>query len=168
MASKSPGKAAKRKDQFRDDGDDDDRKSDAGSVGSARSNRSNASKKGSLSKGASALASRVRSSLFGSGKRSKSKDRQQQGDEDARSGASSREGTRIEIGYYGKRTDARDRSSEDPRRHSIPRASVTPTRGGSRAGTPTTTEQHEDGGTPTVPPRPRSKLRKKSLERELG
>ena len=33
------------------------------------------------------------------------------------------QGSRVEVGYHGPRTDARDRSSEDPRRHRIPRAS---------------------------------------------
>ena len=34
--------------------------------------------------------------------------------------------SRVEVGYHGPRTDARDRSSEDPRRHRIPRASLSP------------------------------------------
>ena len=33
---------------------------------------------------------------------------------------------RVQVGYHGPRTDARDRSSEDPRRHRIPRASLSP------------------------------------------
>ena len=32
----------------------------------------------------------------------------------------------METAYHGKKSDARDRSSEDPRRHTIPRASVSP------------------------------------------
>ena len=32
----------------------------------------------------------------------------------------------MEAAYHGKKSDARDRSSEDPRRHTIPRASVSP------------------------------------------
>ena len=35
--------------------------------------------------------------------------------------------SRVEVGYHGPRTDARDRSSEDPRHHRIPRASLSPT-----------------------------------------
>ena len=40
--------------------------------------------------------------------------------------------SRVGAGYHGPRTDARDRSSEDPVRHRIPRASLSPpgTRGG--------------------------------------
>ena len=38
----------------------------------------------------------------------------------------SSEYSRIEIAYHGKRTDARDRSSEDPIRHTLPRATLTP------------------------------------------
>ena len=34
--------------------------------------------------------------------------------------------SRLSAGYHGPRTDARDRSSEDPRRHRIPRASLSP------------------------------------------
>ena len=34
--------------------------------------------------------------------------------------------SRVSAGYHGPRTDARDRSSEDPRRHRIPRASLSP------------------------------------------
>jgi hypothetical protein len=34
--------------------------------------------------------------------------------------------SRIEIAYHGKRTDARDRSSEDPARHTLPRAVLSP------------------------------------------
>ena len=37
-----------------------------------------------------------------------------------------RSATRVETAYHGKRTDARDRSSEDPKRHRIPRASLSP------------------------------------------
>ena len=37
-----------------------------------------------------------------------------------------RSGTRVETAYHGKRADARDRSSEDPKRHRIPRASLSP------------------------------------------
>ena len=36
----------------------------------------------------------------------------------------SSEFSRIEIAYHGKRTDARDRSSEDPIRHTLPRANL--------------------------------------------
>jgi len=36
----------------------------------------------------------------------------------------STEFSRIEIAYHGKRTDARDRSSEDPIRHTLPRANL--------------------------------------------
>ena len=36
----------------------------------------------------------------------------------------SSEYSRIEIAYHGKRTDARDRSSEDPVRHTLPRAAL--------------------------------------------
>ena len=40
--------------------------------------------------------------------------------------------TRMEAAYHGKKSDARDRSSEDPRRHTIPRAraGVSPVGGG--------------------------------------
>jgi len=38
----------------------------------------------------------------------------------------SSEYSRIEIAYHGKRTDARDRSSEDPIRHTLPRVALTP------------------------------------------
>ena len=34
--------------------------------------------------------------------------------------------SRVGAGYHGPRADARDRSSEDPRRHRIPRASLSP------------------------------------------
>ena len=37
-----------------------------------------------------------------------------------------RSATRVETAYHGKRADARDRSSEDPKRHRIPRASLSP------------------------------------------
>ena len=36
--------------------------------------------------------------------------------------------SRVELAYHGPRSDARDRSSEDPRRHRIPRASLSPAR----------------------------------------
>ena len=38
----------------------------------------------------------------------------------------SSEFSRIEIAYHGKRTDARDRSSEDPIRHTLPRVNLPP------------------------------------------
>jgi len=36
--------------------------------------------------------------------------------------------SRVDVGYHSKRTDARDRSSEDPSRHTLPRANLSPKR----------------------------------------
>ena len=47
---------------------------------------------------------------------------------------------RVQVGYHGPRSDARDRSSEDPRRHRIPRASLSPT------SSPLTVSGEEDWG----------------------
>ncbi len=124
MASKSPGKQKKKK------GGDDEAMEDTAA------NKS-------LSKGASNLAQRVVGSLFRS--------RSRVGDNSAEKKKIS--STRLEAAYYGKRSDARDRSSEDPRRHQIPRAS-----------SPRGVVQEGEEDPPTA--KPRVKLRKKSMERE--
>ena len=90
-------------------------------------------------------------SVFGKSRRSGRKNKEEARDSDS-SHPSVGSASRVEVAYYGKRTDARDRSSEDPRRHRIPRA---------KSGSPEPTA-------PKPPVRTRSKLRKKSLERELG
>jgi hypothetical protein len=76
--------------------------------------------------------------------------------------------TRMETAYHGKRTDARDRSSEDPRRHRIPRASVTPPKVDvlSSEGE----EEVKDAAAAAADNgKPRPKLRrKKSLEKTAG
>lgn len=107
-----------------------DNKSDAGSVGST----------GKSSGIAGFLGSVFRS------RKSKSKERKKESGE-----------SRVEVAYHGKRADARDRSSEDPKRHTIPRAVVP-------KGDQLTSD---DDKTPVTPSRSKSKLRKKSLEREM-
>ena len=62
--------------------------------------------------------------------------------------------SRVELAYHGPRTDARDRSSEDPRRHRIPRASLSPApspitvmaEGGGGDSDPEWAEPDEEGG----------------------
>ena len=64
--------------------------------------------------------------VFGGGGRRRDQRSSSRGKESVVSsggGASVSGGSRVEVGYHGPRTDARDRSSEDPRRHRIPRAS---------------------------------------------
>ena len=53
--------------------------------------------------------------------------------------------SRVGAGYHGPRTDARDRSSEDPRRHRIPRASLSPP--GERGGALTNQRPGSEAGT---------------------
>jgi len=124
-----------------------DGESDAGSEGGVK-------KTSTLSRGASNLAQKV-GSLFGARGRKSTSSTAEESTKSRRKSPAEK-GTRVEIGYYGKRTDARDRSSEDPRRHAIPRATVTPTK--SRSPTPMDQDESE--------PRPRVKLRKRSMERE--
>ena len=132
MASKSPGRK-------RDNSET--RRNVAGSLSRA------ASRLGSLFSGSSSSAAGSRRT------RKKSKDRKD-GDKQEEVSPST---TRLEVAYYGKRTDARDRSSEDPRRHAIPRATLTPS--------PPPRGDLESSSDDT---RRKSKLRKKSLEREMG
>ena len=63
--------------------------------------------------------------------------------------------TRVETAYHGKRADARDRSSEDPKRHRIPRASLSPS--------PITTRAEEDLDAEEV----RQRIRKRSNSRNM-
>ena len=130
MASKSPGGSKKGTKSTTDSVETPDNSDSASS-----------SRAGTFSKAASSLSQRV--SLFGSG-RKKSKNVKEGSESPAAAP------TRLEVAYYGKRTDARDRSTEDPRRHAIPRANLSPTR--------------SSGSTPEV--KARAKLRKKSLEKE--
>ena len=60
--------------------------------------------------------------------------------------------SRVSAGYHGPRTDARDRSSEDPRRHRIPRASLSPV---------TVNRQDQPG----EHEQPRKRLRSRSLSK---
>ncbi len=159
MAGKSPGKKkrqpAEKGDGGGGGGKDDDRVSVHSAGGGAAS----------LSRGASNLAQKV-GSLFGGGsgrdsKRGKKGEKHKASSAATSSGGES--GTRVEVAYHGKRTDARDRSSEDPRRHHIPRASVTPTK--SRSPVPFDEATTATDQPPAV--RPRVKLRKKSLEKEM-
>ena len=76
---------------------------------------------------------------------------------------SQKSSARLEVAYFGRKTDARDRSSEDPRRHSIPRASLTPSKDRSPAPRGDVSEEEADGGEKS-----KLKLRKKSKEREIG
>ena len=107
----------------------------------------------SLSKAASKFGS-----LFSSGgRRKKSKERKVAASEAVV------EASRIEVAYYGKRTDARDRSSEDPRRHTIPRAALTP------SPPPIPPPRGDRESSDDEDTKRRSKRSsKKSLERELG
>lgn len=72
----------------------------------------------------------------------------------------------METAYHGKKSDARDRSSEDPRRHTIPRASVSPgPRGDASSG--------DENGDPSVAaaavaPGAARLRRKKSVEKAAG
>ena len=66
--------------------------------------------------------------------------------------------SRVEVGYHGPRTDARDRSSEDPRHHRIPRASLSP------AGSPVTVPDYP-GEDDEVLEQTRKKLRSRSASR---
>ena len=128
---------------------------------------------GTLSRGASNLAQRV-GSFFGGGSSSggsgsgKRGRRGKSGERDGkhrRSASGGETASRVEVGYHGRRTDARDRSSEDPKRHHIPRASVTPTKSRSPAPSFEETTTTEEAG--AAAGRPRVKLRRKSLEREM-
>ena len=60
--------------------------------------------------------------------------------------------SRVSAGYHGPRTDARDRSSEDPRRHRIPRASLSPV----------SVDRQEQSGEHE---QPRKRLRSRSLSK---
>ena len=77
--------------------------------------------------------------------------------------------SRIEVGYYGPRTDARDRSSEDPRRHRIPRiASLSPGRGvGEVVDTPNMDESDMEENSDMADKRRKMRRRSASKEREL-
>merc|ERR1712106_383130 len=66
--------------------------------------------------------------------------------------------TRVEVAYHGPRTDARDRSSEDPKRHRIPRASLSPT------GSPITVPD-EEGMDEEVSIERRKKIRTRSVSK---
>jgi len=66
--------------------------------------------------------------------------------------------TRVEVAYHGPRTDARDRSSEDPKRHRIPRASLSPT------GSPITVPD-EEGLEEEVSIEKRKKIRTRSVSK---
>ncbi len=165
MAGKSPGKKKSKQ-------HDEEGKGDAASVHSDRGGAS------TLSRGASNLAQRV-GSLFGGGggsERSSKRGRKDKGSTSASEEAEKKErrksgesGSRVEVAYHGRRTDARDRSSEDPRRHHIPRASVTPTKSRSPVPFHDGKDAAGEGGEGDQPPsvKPRVKLRRKSLEREM-
>lgn len=103
---------------------------------------------GSLSRAASKLGS-----LFGSGRRKGRK--KSKNDEEKASGSA-----RLEVAYYGHRTDARDRSSEDPRRHVIPRASL--------SSSPVPKGDHDISSEEENSKGEKQKMRKKSIEREKG
>ena len=65
--------------------------------------------------------------------------------------------SRVGAGYHGPRADARDRSSEDPRRHRIPRASLSPP--GDRGGALVTNQRPGHEAVTNQRPRSRSASR---------
>ena len=71
--------------------------------------------------------SRQRSRSKGKESKRSQSGRNQQGTSSAVINSGGSRITRVEVAYHGPRTDARDRSSEDPKRHRIPRASLSPT-----------------------------------------